>query len=198
MVLLPSRYIDKQLHHWYGPWLLRRILLISAVVQDLNIMFTASRPALKLLAAVVWYVGSAVLLLKGCSLLLEASAIQPGLIWPILVILTALFLGSVKARFLFSKSCRKNLARIDALEQPKLWQFFRPGFFGALALMILTGAALSRLADGRYWPLLMVALLDLAIGIALLASSIVFWQTKPTIHSMTAPVKQQKKSSGNL
>jgi hypothetical protein len=91
---------------------------------------------------------------------------------------TALLLGGLKARFLFSKSCDRNLARIAALDRPRIWQFFNPGFFVALAVMILTGAASSRLAHNHYSLLLGVAVLDLGIAIALLGSSHVFWREK--------------------
>lgn len=157
-----------------------------------NIMFIVSHIVLKILAALVWYIGGFVLLFKGASLLLEAKVIAPELIWLWLVIAGALLLGGAKARYLFSKSCRKNLTRIEALSEPKIWQFFRPGFFLALALMIATGATLSRMANGRYVPLLLVALLDLSIGIALLASSIVFWQSTPSTQTDAAPVIQQQ------
>ncbi len=142
---------------------------------------TKSQDTLKLLAAFVWYIGSGVLLLKGRSLLMEAHTIQASIIWPGLVVAASLFLGFMKAKFIFSKSCRKNLLRIERLAQPKVWQFFRPGFFLALALMILTGATLSRLASGHYMGLHGVALLDLTIGIALLTSSIEFWQPKSSL-----------------
>jgi hypothetical protein len=148
-------------------------------------MIIVSHTTLKLLAAFVWYAGGIVLLLKGSSLLVEANAIQPGLFWPLVIVVCALLFGGIKARFLFSKSCRKNLARIEALSAPKLWQFFRPGFFLALALMIATGATLSRLASGYYVPLLFVALLDLSIGTALLASSVLFWQAKPAARTVS-------------
>ena len=154
-------------------------------------MFAASNTILKILAAFVWYIGGFVLLFKGGSLLLEAKSIEPDLLWPWLVVIGALLLGGVKARYLFSKSCRKNLARIDALAEPKLWQFFRPGFFLALALMIATGATLSRLAAGYYVPLLIVGLLDMSIGVALLASSIVFWQSQPVKQSTSLPTASQ-------
>lgn len=156
------------------------------------IMLTVSHRTLKFLAAFVWYIGSFVLLLKGGSLMLEAKAIEPDLYWPWLIVACALLFGGVKARYLFSKSCRKNLVRIEALSEPKLWQFFRPRFFLALALMIATGATLSRLANGRYVPLLAVALLDLSIGFALLVSSVVFWQTKYSNWPMPASVTQQE------
>jgi hypothetical protein len=141
-------------------------------------MLSASIRTLNILAALVWYVGGLVLLLKGGSLLLEAASIKPQLLWPWLTMVAGPTIGLVKARFLFSKSCRKNLARIELLKQPKLWQFFRPGFFMALVVMILAGATLSRLAHNNYPFLIGVALLDLSLAMALLGSSYVFWKQK--------------------
>ncbi len=133
---------------------------------------------LHVLAALVWYAGGIALLLKGGSLLTEAEAIDPGRIWPWLAGMIALFLGGLKARFIFGRSIKRNLARIAALDRPKVWQFFSPGFFAGLAAMIATGASLSRLAQGNYAFLLAVAVLDLAIAVALLGSSIVYWQQR--------------------
>lgn len=84
-------------------------------------------------------------------------------------------LGCVKAVYLFDRSCRKNLHRIRQLDSPYIWLFFRPGFFFFLALMVITGATLSRLADGNYLFLIVVAVADLSIGVALLVSSRAFW-----------------------
>jgi hypothetical protein len=139
---------------------------------------TTSKHHLRVLAAVVWCGGSIVLLLKGHSLLSEAAALRPGTAWPWLVVGTALLLGGLKARFVFSRSCGRNLARISALDQPKIWQFFTPGFFLALAIMIAAGATLSQLAHNDYSFLLSVAVLDLGIATALLGSSYVFWREK--------------------
>ena len=90
----------------------------------------------------------------------------------------AVMFGGIRARFLFSNSCRKNLARIAALDQPKIWQFFSPVFFILLSLMILAGAALSNIAHGNYPFLLGMAALDLTVAVALLGSSYVFWKHK--------------------
>ena len=141
-------------------------------------MLVASHRRLKILAALVWYVGGIVLLLKGSSLLVEAEALRPEQNWPWLAVFAGLFLGSLKAKYLFSRSCRKNLDRIAALEQPKLWQFYRPGFFAMLTLMILFGATLSKLAHNNYPFLISVGTLDLSLAIALLASSYFFWTDK--------------------
>jgi hypothetical protein len=143
-------------------------------------MLAASPRTLKILASFVWYVGGIVLLLKGYSLLAEAESLRPGLRGPILAAGGGLLAGGLKAKYLFSKSCRKNLARIDALSSPKIWGFFRPWFFLALAVMITTGATLSRLAHGSYPFLMGVGTLDISIATALLASSYVFWKRPET------------------
>ena len=137
---------------------------------------TVSHRTLKILAATVWYVGGMVLLVKGFSLLTEAESHHPDQHWPWTAAALALLVGGIKAKFLFAQSCRRNLVRIAALDQPKAWQFFRPVFFFLLLLMILTGATLSSLARENYPSLIAVAGLDLAIAVALLGSSYVFWK----------------------
>lgn len=139
-------------------------------------MFGVSARTLKMMASLVWYSGGFVLLLKGRSLLSEAEALRPGQAWPWVAAGGGLLLGAVQARTLFLRSGRKNLRRIAALGRPRAWQFFRPGFFGALAVMIAAGATMSRLAHGNYPFLLFVAGLDLAVAVSLLGSSTVFWE----------------------
>ena len=136
---------------------------------------TVTHRILRMLAAITWYVGGVVLAAKGASLLIEAHDLRPGQCWVWLSVGVGLLAGAAKARYLFSKSCRKNLARIDRLTQPKIWQFYRPGFFMFLGLMIALGVFLSKMAHGNYTLLLCVAGLDFSIATALLGSSYVFW-----------------------
>ncbi len=145
-------------------------------MQDEQAMLVVSTRSLKILAALVWYIGGTILLLKGRSLLVEAEALKPEEGWPRLAAVAGLILGGLKAKFLFNKSCQKNLDRIAALNRPRVWQFFRPGFFVILTVMILVGVTLSRLAHNNYPFLIGVAILDFSIGIALLGSSYVFWK----------------------
>ena len=133
---------------------------------------------LKILAALLWYTGGVILVSKGSSLLREADMLKPAQTWIWLAIVIGLFLGGLKAKYIFSKSCIKNLARIDLLNEPKLWQFFRPGFFLLLTIMITAGATLSRMAHGNYAFLISVAILDISIAVALLGSSYIFWKHK--------------------
>ena len=141
-------------------------------------MLTVSRRTLTILAAIVWHIGGIVLLLKAASLLTEAGTLRPEQNWQWIFVVVGLLFGLLKARYLFSKACRKNLVRIDGLEQPQLWQFFRPRFFLMLTIMILAGATMSRLAVGHYRSLLGVGTLDLSLAIALLGSGLIFWRQR--------------------
>ena len=141
-------------------------------------MINVSARTLKIMAALVWYTGGIFLMLKGRSHLILAEHLDPGHIWPWLALLVGLTVGVARGMILFRKTCRKNLARIDALNQPKIWQFFRPWFFFFLALMIMGGATLSRLAHGNYIFLIAVATLDFSVSGSLLGSSYVFWKDK--------------------
>ncbi len=120
------------------------------------------------------------LLVKGSSLLAEAYSLKPEQYWPWLAVAVGPVIGSVKGKFIFRKSCLKNLARIDALNQPKIWQFFKPWFFLVLAIMIVFGATMARLAHTQhnYYFLIADAIVDIDIGIALLWSSYIFWKQK--------------------
>jgi len=137
-----------------------------------------NKRTLKILAAVVWYVGGIMLVRKAIILLNETESLRPDDIWPVFAVVGGVAVGAVKGRLLFNKACRKNLARIDALERPRWWLFFRPRFFLFLALMIAAGITLSRTAHGNYPFLIGVATLDITIATALLSSSIIFWRER--------------------
>lgn len=139
-------------------------------------MFDVSVRTLKILSAVVWYGGCVVLLFKSWALLKEALFLRPGSAWPWGVVVIGVVLGGLKARYLFSGGCEKNLQRIQSLEQPKIWQFFRKRFFFFLLVMIVLGVSLSRGAHHHFAFLLCVAALDLSIGVALMGSSYMFWK----------------------
>jgi hypothetical protein len=140
------------------------------------ILLTVSHRTLKILAATIWYTGSLILIIKGGQLLLEAEALIRGLGWPWAAIVFGGVLGGLKAKYIFNRSCRRNLARIASLKKPRLWQFYSPGFFLALAVMITAGIILSRLAHGHYPFLIGVAVLDIAIATALILSSNNYWK----------------------
>ena len=139
-------------------------------------MLNASAHTLKILAALVWYTGVAVLLLKSSGLFLQAHQDGASSLAVGLSILAGLGLGLVKAKYLFVGVCRKNLARIQVLKKPMLWQFYRGRFFLFLAGMIFLGVSLSRTAQGNCRLLIPLAVLELSIAVALLVSSRCFWK----------------------
>jgi hypothetical protein len=153
-------------------------------------MFSASTRTLKILAAVLWYSGAIVLLTKGASLLLEADALQPGRNWTWLTLVLGLSIGWLKVKFIFRRACQKNLARIALLSEPKIWQFYRPGFLLFLAAMIIIGSTLSRMAHGNYPFLIAMVILDFSLATALFGSSVVFWQ-QPAFKQQTIDQKLQ-------
>lgn len=137
-----------------------------------------SHNTVMIIAACVWYGGGIALLLKGGALAKSAYGIEPDCIWSMLAPMLGIIAGLVKARFIFIKACRKNIIRIRSLENPKLWQCFRPGMLIFLAIIIPAGAWMSRAAAGRYLYLCLVCALDLSICTGLLVSSIMFWKMK--------------------
>ena len=144
-----------------------------------NLIVNATAQTLKILAALVWLIGGVILVAKGVSLLFDANTMKAGQIGPWLSLLLGILLGALQAKYLFANFGRKNLGRIAGLDHPKLWQFFRPGFFLALALMIAVGVILSIMAVGNFIFLIGVAALDLVVGISLLGSIYVFWPLTP-------------------
>ncbi len=139
-----------------------------------------SKRTLIFLAAAVWYIGGLMLFRSGVELIRSTVDLKPGGPWLWLAVLAGLVLGIIQAKTIFARSCQKNLHRINSLEDPRIWQFFRPGFFLALAGMITSGVLLNHWAQGHYFFMLGVAALDIALTISLLGSSYVFWTKNQT------------------
>jgi hypothetical protein len=137
-----------------------------------------SQRTLLITAAIIWYGGGISLLFKGAALVKNVYAIDPQSIWTYFTPILGILIGLLKGRFLFSNSCEKNIKRIKALSDPHIWQCFKPGMLIFLALIIPTGAWMSRAAAGNLTFLSLVGTLDLSVACALLSSSIVFWKRK--------------------
>ena len=139
-------------------------------------MFNTSRRTLKLLASLVWYIGAIVLSSKSIIMLLEAQTINPGHLWTWLAVAAGFLFGLIKAKYLFTKLCLKNLKRIEALQNPKLWEFYRIRFFFFLLTMILLSSFISKHAHGNYSILITMAVIEISLATALLGSSRCFWE----------------------
>ena len=141
-------------------------------------MFDTSTRILKLLASLVWYSGAVVLYIKSSGLLLEAENIEPGQSSTWIAALAGLIIGAIKAKYLFKRLCIKNIKRIDALDKPKLWEFYRLRFFIFLFTMIVLGRFLSAQAHDNYPMLIAIAVVELSVATALLGSSNCFWKER--------------------
>ena len=139
-------------------------------------MLNTSTQTLRILAALVWFSGAVVLFIKGFGMFFEAEQLNPGQLGTWLALSAGLLLGSIKARYLFSRLCIKNLMRIEALAKPKLWNFYRVRFYAFLLVVSLSGLYVSQQAHGDYSMLIVMIIIDLSLATALLASSSCFWK----------------------
>jgi hypothetical protein len=139
------------------------------------------------LAGLTWYAGAVALLSKGTRLLIQAESVDGGRGWPWIALIVGVLVGVLKARYLLFKSCRKNLARIASLPNPRWWQFFHPRFFLFLAIVITLGITASRQAEGHYAGLCVIGALDLSVGTGLLLSGLAFFRARPVASRMPAP-----------
>ena len=137
-----------------------------------------SKLTLIVIAVFVWLAGGVALLFKGGALVKGAYLIDAESVWTYASPVIGIVAGVLKGIFLFGKSCKKNIKRIRALDNPRVWQCFRPGMLIFLALIIPTGAWMSRASAGSYTLLCLVGALDLSISFALLTSTIVFFQLR--------------------
>jgi len=133
------------------------------------------KKTLKTLALLVWYIGFMALSLKSYKLFNEAYTLNNNLTYLIIFLILGFLLSLLKTKYIFIKSCQKNLQRIEKLVNPKIWQFYRVGFFIFLVGVISLGAFLSRMASGDYYFLLSVGMVDMALALALLFSSFQFF-----------------------
>jgi hypothetical protein len=128
------------------------------------------------LAALVWYTGVFVLIVKSGALFFEALKGGADQIFTLMAVLCGIVIGKIKAKYLFYNIGRKNIKRINLLPNPKLWQFYRKRFFVFLFLMITSGKYLSDVAQDENLALIALAVLELSIACALLLSSHCFWE----------------------
>lgn len=129
----------------------------------------------KMISLFIWYSGIFVLSVKGWDHFHASWYGGTGPLAAGLAVSAALIMAVIRGRKLFSEHCRRNLMRIDAMENPRIYHAFSPSFFLALAAMMAVGMILSRLAEGHPFPQLAVAFLDWTLALSLLISSKEFY-----------------------
>ena len=136
---------------------------------------------LKHLAMLIWYIGVIALSLKSYRLFNEAYTINNNITYLIIFLLLGFLLSLLKTKYIFTHSCQRNLKRIEQLEKPKIWQFYRVEFFIFLIGVISLGAFLSRMASGDYYFLVSVGVIDMALALALFFSGFEFFRSSAII-----------------
>lgn len=133
-------------------------------------MLNATKTTLFRLAALIWFTGVVVLLVKSVTIIREA--IEVGVPVPVAVsaLAAGVIIGMVKAKYLFIRICKKNIERIQALESPKIWQAYRTRFYFFLILMITFGKYAYHFSNSSAFWLTALAILELSISTALFIS----------------------------
>lgn len=133
----------------------------------------AGTTTLKIIAASVWLAAGSMLLVRGWGMLQRAQEEQ-GAGLPALYVSLAvgLLIGLLKGRYVLSRTARRNVRRIEALQNPRPWNAFTPRFVIVIGLMIGFGVGLRSLAAQGYLGGFIVAGgLYVGIGAALVVSA---------------------------
>jgi len=141
-----------------------------------------SAKALARLAGLIW-LGVGLMLIARGVLMLRTAAAEPESRSMWMLALSAgcgLVLGAIKGNFVLVRSARRNMRRIDALEEPRAWNVFSARFAVLIGLMIAAGVGLRALAEHGYiGGYLVVGGLYVGIGAALCASSLACFRGLP-------------------
>lgn len=147
-----------------------RIWLIPALAVLFSVLPLKVAPKRLInLAWLLWLVGGISLLVAGANRL--ATIPQETLLSPMVLagFVAAVAIGLAKGRFVLSKTSVRNLSRIHAMgDDPQpLAQVYSIRSWITIELMLVLSAALTWLAA----PVLIRGLVNLAVGLALIASS---------------------------
>lgn len=129
-------------------------------------------------AAVMWLVGLGFLLGFGISFIVKLVRIAHPAFWVIvLIVLAALAIGAVKARYILIRYADKAVARIQRRGHACFFGFFGWSSWGFI-LVMMGGGAFLRLGTplpNTPWGLIFLATLYLAVGTGLAIADRIFW-----------------------
>lgn len=156
-----------------------------------------SATTLKKIAGVVWLGVGVMLAVRGLGMVfVKADASAAGAATSLVL---GVLLGSAKGKFALGQAARRNIKRIDALADPRIWHVFAPMFAVLIALMIGVGAAL-RAAAARGWlgGWIVVGGIYVGIGAALVVSSAAYLlEPRPPLPTRTdAPPARRNRRTG--
>lgn len=129
-------------------------------------------------AAVVWMIGMGFLLGFGISFIVRLVRIAHPAIWSIaLIVIVALVLGGIKARYILMRYADKAIARIEHRGRTCFFGFFSWSSWGFVAAMMGGGIVLRVLTPlpNMDWGLVFLATLYIGVGTGLLIADRIFW-----------------------
>jgi hypothetical protein len=137
--------------------------------------FRLSSGQLKGLAFFLWLTGGLVLAIRG-GLFMAQDPSRPAMGLLLGACALALIIGLAKGRFVLSKTSRRNIERLEALTEPQ-----RPLAVYSLRSWILIAlmVGISVALNFSGLPLLWRGTINLAIGAALMMSSLAYLQSAP-------------------
>jgi len=127
-------------------------------------------------AALVWFVGVCFLLVRG---VLFVEVPGPGAhfsYWIVPIVLVAIVIGIIKARFILIRYADKAVARIQKRGRACFFGFFAPASWLFVLVMMGGGIALrhSALVDVA-WGRVLLSTLYIAVGTGLAIADRIFW-----------------------
>jgi hypothetical protein len=144
-------------------------------------------------AAIMWLIGLGFLLGFGVSFIVKLIGMAHPAIWSIaLIVVAAIVLGGIKARFILIRYADKAIARIQLRGHKCFFGFFGWSSWGFIAVMMGTGIVLRMFTPlpHYWWGLSFLAILYIAVGTGLAIADRIFWlsalNSEPVPESITA------------
>jgi hypothetical protein len=128
-------------------------------------------------AAVLWGVGTSILLWRGVFYLVAKDETDRFGFWVAVIGLAAVAIGLVKARLILIRYARKAVRRIQTRGHACFFGFFAPTSWLFILVMMGGGMMLRRtpLVES-WWGRTFLGVLYVAVGTALLIADVVFWR----------------------
>ena len=127
-------------------------------------------------AALVWFVGVCFLLVRGVLFVEVPGAGAHFSYWIVPIVLVAIVIGIIKARFILIRYANKAVARIQKRGHACFFGFFAPKSWLFVLVMMGGGIALrhSALVDVA-WGRVALSTLYIAVGTGLAIADRIFW-----------------------
>lgn len=128
-------------------------------------------------AAVLWGVGTSILLIRGVFYMFAQEELDRFGYGVALIGLAAITIGLIKARLILIRYARKAVRRIRTRGHACFFGFFAPSSWLFILVMMGGGMMLRRtpLVD-YWWGRTFLGILYVAVGTALLIADVVFWR----------------------